>query len=117
MLVEYNRPNVHDAYEMKFRPGINNVPVDKWEIAKKDSEIKRFLAEGVLTEILPDQGKKDEEPSSELPEINKFSAQKALQIVKRTFHMDILTRWKHQDRRPEVAEAVVQQIEEITKKP
>lgn len=114
MLVEYNRPNIHDAYGLKFKPGINDVDPKKWDECKKDPEIKRLIGENIFVEFLADktaEGKKAAE--AEVLSLVDFTESKAIKVVKKTYKLDMLSLWQAGETRQSVIVEIVRQIESI----
>lgn len=112
MLIKYNRPNIHDAYEMKFTPGVNQVDDVKWEHATKvlkDAELLRFLDDKTM-EIMEKSASKREVKGDAL---DAFEDAKALQMIKATFKVDLLEKWKYGEKRPAVSQAIDHQLAEI----
>lgn len=134
MLIKYNRPNIHDAYQLKFYPGINNVDSAQWDICKKDSEIQRMLTDGIFEEIRPEV--RSEAPAlhtdgnnteagtvtttqvpttfdNDLPDLGSFNDKKAIDLIKSTYNYDILTTWKTTEKRTKVLKAIETQVNEL----
>lgn len=109
MLVKYNRPNIHDAYGVRFIPGVNDVSPDGWALCKKDSEIAKLLEDGVFEEF--------EESKEASKDLSTFVEKKAIALVKETYDLDLLKAWKETELRAKVFKAIESQILEMTPPP
>ncbi len=113
MLVQYMRPNIHDAYGVKFTPGVNDVPVEKWEQCMKDSEIQRLVEEGQMIVLKKDA--KDAKEADKTPSLLEFSEKKAVKFVQETWKDELLADWESHETRPAVKRAISEKRAELAK--
>ena len=114
MLIQYMRPNIHDAYGVKFTPGVNDIPVDKWEKElSKDSEIKRLVEEGHMIVLKKDA--KDAKEADKTPSLLEFSEKKAIKFVQETWKDELLAEWESHETRPAVKRAISEKRAELAK--
>lgn len=118
MLVEYTKPNLfniwinqHEAITLK--PGINDIPIEKWEMAKKKGGVKKRLNDGSVKEL---EGAS--ETTDETTAISEMRVGEAVDIIKRTYDIKLLENWLDSDNRSGITKACRKQldfIEEQTK--
>lgn len=113
MLVNYTNANIHTipigSYDAPkniiLKPGINEVEEADWELAlKKCPDVKKMVDEGVI--VLKSQ-------KSAHDDLSKFNQKEALEIVKGTFAVDLLTKWIGAESRPAVRSAINAQVSMI----
>lgn len=136
VLVRWNKTNVMsvqtglpDASVVQFIPGVNEFPVEKWDLVKDHPEMKkRMEAEIVdpkrgkvkMLELLSapkaegsDNGEGNDEPPAE--GIEGLGAKEAKALVQETFNTPLLRSWLESETRKSVKEAIEKQLEAIDK--
>jgi serine phosphatase RsbU (regulator of sigma subunit) len=94
-----------DHQEIVLAPGFNEVSVAEWEEAKTLPVVKSWLEDEVLVEQENAKG----EPLSDL---GGLPAKKAIGIVKETFEVELLEKWRD-GADPAVQKAIKAQLEKI----
>lgn len=113
MLVEYTRPNLlnvwinpHEAITLK--PGINDVPGPKWDEAKKKRGVRRRIDDGVVVELTNGVESSDEQTA-----LAEMRVGEAVEVIKKTFDVNLLKNWLDSDHRAGVTKACRKQIDLI----
>lgn len=115
MLVKYTKANIHDAYGMKLKPGINDVDPKHWAEAKKDPEIQTMMDDGAIVLMEADQATKtDGSPAPKVLNLKDFSEKKALNVIKDTFDYELLQMWDAGEDRQKVKMAIAKQLADLT---
>lgn len=92
--------NLADAVLLK--PGVNEVESSKWDRVKDHPVVKWRIENGVL--LVKDGSK----PISDMP------AGEAVKLVKATVDADLLERWRRDDPRRSVRDAIDSQLDKLT---
>lgn len=121
MLVKNNEARVHNLGDhVILRPGINEVPKDKFEEACEIELVKHYLDEGTIEVVKPtaaataaagaSPGTTGSAPAVRLQD---FKAGEAIALVEETFDLDLLQKWSAEQQSKTVATAIEKQIELI----
>jgi len=111
-------------------PGHNDVPDDIWALGRKHCD--NHLSAGNLVEIgedkpvkvmeeqvNPETGKKEKVSVEKIVTspltLKKMSPQKAIEVVKDTYSLDTLNKWRKEETRDEIRAELLNQIELIEK--
>lgn len=112
MLVKYTKANIHDAYGMKLKPGVNDVDPKLWADAAKDSEIQAMLDDGAIVLLEQDNGDSTKAPAK-VTSLKGFGEKKALNIIKDTFDYEMLQLWSADEQRQNVKVALAKQLADL----
>lgn len=97
-------------------PGSNEIPTDKWNAIKKDKMIAANLENGTFKEnrVNPPSVKKTEEKKEDsFSDFRDLSESEAIKVIKTTFDIKTLEKWKDSDKRKKVISACESQIKAI----
>ena len=120
MLVQYKNNNVlmtqieEGAPILRILPGVNEVTDADWN--KVRSTLSTKIDDGMLLEIGTVTKKGDKEVVSP-KKFHDFVAAEAVAIVGETYDVELLEKWRKLEKRDEVRLAIVNQIEEMKKRP
>lgn len=85
---------------VRLMPGVNNVDDADWEKAKELAQVKYWISERECIEL-------DSTPLAKRP------PRDAVKIVKDTWNRIQLEKWREDDKRPQVQDAISQQIKAL----
>lgn len=104
--IENTRPRFSNLADIVLlKPGVNEVEAGKWDRVKDHPVVKWRIENGVL--IVKDGSKP----------INEMSAGEATKLVKATVDADLLERWRKDDTRRSVRDAIDAQLDKLTAPP
>ncbi len=104
MLIQYNMTNILIVNEkLKLIPGVNEVGYDVWKEACLNTTIQDRIERDEIIEL---SGAKTASEDSSSNSITKFKNKDALKMVKATIDLNLLKKWKAEDKRPEIIEAI-----------
>lgn len=83
-------------------PGVNTVADEDMDRIGRLFLVKHHLREGTFKEIDGDA------------RLSKRSAKEAVDLVRKTYDPGLLAKWREDDKRPQVQDAIGQQFKEIT---
>lgn len=124
-LAQYTLPNIFKIGPVRFIPGINRVSESDWNQIKNHPLLPHRFDNGHLIWI-KDKGPNDyslpvsnENKNKESPVdaeiLNTFNAKEAIELVEKTYDLDLLELWKNNENRKGVSGAIDDQISSLLK--
>lgn len=119
MLIKYDKPNVltvaipvnkQVCSTVRFMPGVNDISAKEWDQIKDLEKIKKLIKSKMLTVLDASVTKKGEPP---MTGILGLAAGEAVKVVKDTFDLETLERWKSEDSRKHVLKFLEIQIKAV----
>jgi len=123
-LLKYNRPNTFTFHSvlkvgeqivgsLRFIPGVNEITEEQWEAIKSHPLLPQLFKDDYfewVDGVSPDDKVADKAPEEVLEPLPE---RKAVKVVKNTLKKPLLDSWKENEKRPEVVEAIDNQLNKL----
>lgn len=111
MMVKNNAPNLKAiGEEITLLPGVNTVDSKAWAEAKKIPLVQHYLEAKVLEEVAGSSTSTTGSTSDSLKDLNEGAA---IRVVQDTLDRTLLSKWKAEETRAKVLDAIAAQLEKL----